>query len=33
VLLAELRPARLGERVRLAARDVRHRDVQRRSTA
>jgi len=33
VLLAELRPARLGERVRLAVRDVRHRDVARRSTA
>ena len=32
VLLAELRPARLGERVRLAVRDVRHRDVARRST-
>jgi O-antigen chain-terminating methyltransferase len=33
VLLAELRPARLGERVRLAVRDVRHRDEPRRSTA
>jgi SAM-dependent methyltransferase len=32
VLVAELRPARLGERMRLAARDVRHRDVVRRST-
>ena len=32
VLLAELRPARLGERVRLAVRDVRHRDAPRRST-
>ena len=32
VLLAELRPARLGERVRLAVRDVRHRDTPRRST-
>jgi len=32
VLLAELRPARLGERVRLAARDLRHRDAPRRST-
>jgi O-antigen chain-terminating methyltransferase len=32
VLLAELRPTRLGERVRLAVRDVRHRDVARRST-
>lgn len=32
VLLAELRPARLGERVRLAVRDVRHRDTARRST-
>jgi SAM-dependent methyltransferase len=32
VLLAELRPARLGERARLAVRDVRHRDVARRST-
>jgi Methyltransferase domain len=33
VLLAELRPARLGERLRLAGRDVRHRDTPRRSTA
>jgi SAM-dependent methyltransferase len=32
VLVAELRPARIGERVRLAVRDVRHRDVARRST-
>jgi O-antigen chain-terminating methyltransferase len=32
VLLAELRPARIGERVRLAVRDVRHRDAPRRST-
>jgi SAM-dependent methyltransferase len=32
VLLAELRPAGLGQRVRLAVRDVRHRDVVRRST-
>jgi len=32
VLLAELRPARLGERVRLAVRDLRHHDVARRST-
>jgi O-antigen chain-terminating methyltransferase len=32
VLLAELRAARLGERMRLAVRDVRHRDVARRST-
>jgi len=33
VLLAELRPRRLAERVRLALRDVRHRDETRRSTA
>jgi len=33
VLLAELRPAKLGEKLRLAVRDVRHRDVARRSTA
>lgn len=32
VLLAELRPTSLGERVRLAVRDVRHRDTPRRST-
>ena len=32
VLVAELRPAGVGERVRLAVRDVRHRDVARRST-
>jgi SAM-dependent methyltransferase len=32
VLLAELRPGGLGQRVRLAVRDVRHRDVVRRST-
>jgi len=32
VLLAELRPARLGERLRLAVRDARHRDAPRRST-
>jgi hypothetical protein len=32
VLLAELRPGRLGERLRLAVRDVRHRDTPRRST-
>jgi SAM-dependent methyltransferase len=31
VLLAELRPKRLSERVRLAARDARHRSVPRRS--
>jgi len=33
VLLAELRPARVAEKLRLAARDVRHRDAVRRSTA
>ena len=32
VLLAELHPASLGERARLAVRDVRHRDTPRRST-
>jgi SAM-dependent methyltransferase len=32
VLLAELRPARLGERARLALRDLRHRGAPRRST-
>ena len=32
VLLAELRPARVGERLRLAVRDARHRDAPRRST-
>lgn len=32
ILLAELRPRRLGERVRLALRDARHRDAPRRST-
>ena len=32
VLLAELRPATLGERARLALRDLRHRDAPRRST-
>jgi SAM-dependent methyltransferase len=32
VLLAELRPAKLGERARLALRDLRHRDAPRRST-
>ena len=32
VLLAELRPARVAEKLRLAARDVRHRDAVRRST-
>lgn len=32
VLLAELRPRRLGERVKLAIRDARHRDMPRRST-
>ncbi|MDX6472322.1 MAG: hypothetical protein QOK22_1138 [Gaiellaceae bacterium] len=32
VLLAELRPARVGEKLRLAVRDVRHRDAPRRST-
>jgi SAM-dependent methyltransferase len=32
VLLAELRPRRLGERMRLALRDARHRDAPRRST-
>jgi SAM-dependent methyltransferase len=32
VLLAELRPARLAERLRLAVRDARHRDAPRRST-
>jgi SAM-dependent methyltransferase len=33
VLLAELRPRRLGERVKLALRDARHRDAPRRSTS
>jgi SAM-dependent methyltransferase len=32
VLLAELRPGTVGEKLRLAVRDVRHRDVARRST-
>lgn len=32
VLLAELRPKRLSERMRLAVRDARHRDAPRRST-
>ena len=32
VLLAELRPASVGTKLRLAARDVRHRDARRRST-
>lgn len=32
VLLAELRPDTFGEKLRLAVRDVRHRDVARRST-
>jgi SAM-dependent methyltransferase len=32
VLLAELRPGTAGEKLRLAVRDVRHRDVARRST-
>ena len=32
VLCAELRPGRLGERVRLALRDVRHRGEPRRAT-
>jgi hypothetical protein len=32
VLLAELRPGTVGEKLRLAVRDVRHRDVVRRST-
>jgi SAM-dependent methyltransferase len=32
VLCAELRPRRLGERVRLAVRDLRHRDEPRRAT-
>jgi SAM-dependent methyltransferase len=32
VLLAELRPKRVGERIRLAVRDVRHADEPRRST-
>jgi len=32
VLLAELRPRSTGERLRLALRDARHRDAQRRST-
>jgi len=32
VLLAELRPAGIGERARLALRDLRHRDAPRRST-
>ncbi|HEY4413296.1 MAG TPA: hypothetical protein VGN06_09895, partial [Gaiellaceae bacterium] len=33
VLLAELRPARVAEKLRLAVRDARHRDDVRRSTA
>jgi SAM-dependent methyltransferase len=33
VLLAELRPGSVGARLRLAVRDVRHRDTARRSTA
>jgi SAM-dependent methyltransferase len=33
VLLAELRPERVAEKLRLAVRDVRHRDAVRRSTA
>jgi hypothetical protein len=33
VLLAELRPARVAKKLRLAVRDVRHRDAIRRSTA
>ena len=33
VLLAELRPSRVAEKLRLAVRDVRHRDAVRRSTA
>lgn len=33
VLVAELRPASVGEKLRLAVRDVRHRDAPRRSTA
>jgi O-antigen chain-terminating methyltransferase len=32
VLCAELRPGTVGEKLRLAVRDVRHRDVPRRST-
>jgi SAM-dependent methyltransferase len=32
VLLAELRPARVAEKLRLAVRDMRHRDAPRRST-
>jgi hypothetical protein len=32
VLCAELRPGTVGEKLRLAVRDVRHRDVARRST-
>jgi hypothetical protein len=32
VLLAELRPARVAEKLRLAVRDLRHRDAPRRST-
>jgi len=32
VLLAELRPASVGTKLRLAVRDVRHRDAARRST-
>ena len=33
VLLAELRPGTVGGKLRLAVRDVRHRDVPRRATA
>jgi hypothetical protein len=33
VLLAELRPGTVGEKLRLAVRDARHRDVVRRSTS
>ena len=33
VLLAELRPAGVAEKLRLAVRDIRHRDAPRRSTA
>jgi hypothetical protein len=33
VLLAELRPATVGQKLRLAVRDVRHRDAPRRSTS
>jgi hypothetical protein len=33
VLLAELRPERVAEKLRLAVRDFRHRDAVRRSTA